>query len=566
MGIPRFYRFVREQFPTISQDLMLKLGSKQLNTTIDNFYIDANGIIHNCAKHIYSNNSTKSIKELELELFEAIGKYTSDIINLVNPQKLVYFAIDGVAPVSKQTQQRQRRYKSALEKESNNLNNNSELFDSTCITPGTHFMYKLDRYLNYFFRKFLSESNNKSLQIIYSSHTVPGEGEHKIVDYIRNLDDKNDLTHCMYGLDADLFMLSLGTHCPKFYLLREDQLQLQQVYTNDILFYLVNIGEMRGELSELWGNKDISVENIINDFIFICFLVGNDFLHALPGCKDLGNSIETMMVLRNEVLGKNTLVNNENINIQNLHKFFKELVKYESANICDQFYHNTFPNTTLNKSLINAKVPSMGIDINKYRHFYYEKAGVSTNVESIDTFCAYYLCGLKWVNYYYHNRPINWKWFFPYHYTPLLTDIVKYLDMNNTIPDIHLCKEEPLLPYQQLLCVVPPQSKNLLPSFLQYIYTDPLYYMFPSTFQIDLEGKQREWEGIALLPFINLDYLINSYNHAVSVESSKPDSTLTESVKNTVTNNILFKYNSKKKINYKSDYGIINSYINMISL
>jgi len=154
---------------------------------------------------------------------------------MIQPQKLFFMAIDGVAPRAKMNQQRGRRFRSAhtaAEQMKQAISRgetlpSEERFDSNCITPGTPFMVRLQSELEYFVAdKMSNDPLWTKVQVILSGHQVPGEGEHKIMDYIRYMKSRpgyNPHTrHCLYGLDADLIMLGLCTHEPYFSLLREE--------------------------------------------------------------------------------------------------------------------------------------------------------------------------------------------------------------------------------------------------------------------------------------------------------------------------------------------------------
>src|SRR5579862_1544043 len=106
---------------------------------------------------------------------------------------------------------------------------------------------------------------------------VAGEGEHKLINFIRKYRNENE-TYCLYGMDADLIMLALGTQLEKFYILREEPMD------SVVSYYVINIGHFRKELCDTlkWGEK-FQEKNGVNDFIFMCFMVGNDFLPHIPG-------------------------------------------------------------------------------------------------------------------------------------------------------------------------------------------------------------------------------------------------------------------------------------------
>jgi 5'-3' exoribonuclease 2 len=90
-------------------------------------------------------------------------------------------------------------------------------FDSNVITPGTTFLSGVaDAIRSYVRDRLASHRLWKNLTVIFSDANCPGEGEHKIMEFIRQerasaTYDPNQ-THCIYGADADLIMLGLAAH------------------------------------------------------------------------------------------------------------------------------------------------------------------------------------------------------------------------------------------------------------------------------------------------------------------------------------------------------------------
>lgn len=217
------------------------------------------------------------------------------------------------------------------------------------MKPGTEFMAKLTRQLKYFINKKISEDVDwQGVEIILSGHEVPGEGEHKIMEYIRlakaqpNYDP--NIRHCLYGLDADLIMLGLLSHDPHFCLLREEvtfgrQNQKKSKELEHQNFYLMHLCIVREylelEFQELKApsilNFPFDMERVIDDFILMAFFVGNDFLPNLPNLHINEGALALMFKVYKSVLPKAGGYINELgvINLERLALLLEELAGVE---------------------------------------------------------------------------------------------------------------------------------------------------------------------------------------------------------------------------------------------
>ena len=87
-------------------------------------------------------------------------------------------------------------------------------------------MKDLRVFLDYYIAKTLqTHPALHNLNVVVSDSDVPGEGEHKIMEFIRSQRTQPgyspNQSHIIHGLDADLSMLALSSHEPNFYILVE---------------------------------------------------------------------------------------------------------------------------------------------------------------------------------------------------------------------------------------------------------------------------------------------------------------------------------------------------------
>ena len=556
MGIKHFFTWFKQTFPSSIINFQ-KTTPPAEDVQIDTFMIDLNGVFHNSAQKIYQYGNharPKSLlgrklpvkNSLQEKCFEDICSTIEELLQITQPKKKLVLCIDGVAPQSKQNQQRQRRYRSSIDEDNNNTPKES-VFDTCSITPGTKFMDHLSKYIDWYIRKRISESHVwASLEIVFSNEKVPGEGEHKLINYIRKF-GLEDETFCINALDADLVMLSLATHKQRFYLLRED------LYTSEMDYMYVDIGQVRKELLNLmkWSEEP-SEKKIINDFILICFLCGNDFLPNIPSIAIMDKGLDTIIDLYKMAClkEKSYLTDDNNRFIKTSFKSFLQLISVSEKPLLEQkiLHKNDYINEPLlDKHTSSIKDNEIYLDFENYRKEYYELKGMDKKLEKI---CHMYLEGCQWVLSYYTQGISDWTWLYPFHYSPFACELIKYID---TYQQKEAMETTPLLPFQQLLCVLPPKSAYLVPVPLNTLFKpgSSLSKYYPETFHINYEGKKRKWEGVVELPVVDIQEVRKSYGHFASQISDL------EKRRNIVGKSFSYKFSTDFTSEFKSYFGNI---------
>ncbi|OAA46260.1 5'-3' exoribonuclease 2 [Metarhizium rileyi] len=766
MGIPAAFRWLSNRYPKIispvieDQPVVMPDGSiVPVDTTsrnpngeeFDNLYLDMNGIVHPCA-HPEDKPAPEDEEAMMLDVF----KYTDRVVNMVRPRKLLMIAVDGVAPRAKMNQQRSRRFRSAQdakEKEENKEEllklvkqqnggvlpaNHLEsvakkVFDNNSITPGTPFMDILAASLRYWCQyKLNTDPAWAKMKVLISDATVPGEGEHKIMSFIRSQraspEYDPNTRHVIYGLDADLIMLGLATHEPHFRVLREDVFfqegkaricQLCGQKGHDARNCRGEVKEKTGDIEEKSGNFTLKpfiwlhvsvlreylaaelavpglpfrfdLERAIDDWVFMCCFVGNDFLPHLPALEIREHGIDTLTTIWRENLATmgGYVTKDGHIDLKRAQRILDGLAKQEDAIFKRrkeqedrreanakrrklQHEQSSYPGSrrataevrkdghhdlsqglpiypissyvkesprdithdmVVNKSSVkNANIankdaaalikdqiraakrhgpvstelevssslllgkrkaePStgMGTDNDNTRHptpaeevidkvrlwedgyadrYYQQKFNRKPDDISFRHRVARaYVEGLAWVLLYYFQGCPSWEWYYPYHYAPFAADFKDVVNMEIVFEKGRVSK-----PFEQLMSVLPAASRHALPEVFHPLMTNEdseIIDFYPKDFEVDLNGKKMAWQGVALLPFIDMPRLL------AAVQSKYPLLSSAEAARNSrgrdvlllsdsnvgIYDDILTKFYSKRqetsrfKLNPKSSDGL----------
>jgi len=441
---------------------------KLLKIDNPNFALDNENDIYKQFSKLFNLNFLDSI------IINHIKHFLIDFLKSFNSE-LIYISIDGVPTKAKIVEQKKRRFNGEFEKymklnilekysdklkgdDNNPINKykfikNKVNWSRNTISPGTNFMKKLTIYLKSI--EFKNEINKLFPKIdfnklIVTSFDEKNEGEKKIMDFLDNLNNETDKKICIYSPDSDLILLSmiLKNKNLKKYVLRMDQQKSKENYHYD----LININDLENTMFNFIDSSTLSKDDVINDIVFIFTIFGDDFLHKI---ESYNVKYDIKLILEKyKLFGKRILKDENNllkINYDNFIEFLKILVEQENEIIIRNFKNKYFKKhnydnlsyyeqeiykfenmigqyeNKLNKKYITP-LGNPDFEFEKGKNMFYSDFFKDIDLELV---IRMYIDGLQWVLDYYFNDITYHKWYYPFNKSPLLQDILLYINNIN---------------------------------------------------------------------------------------------------------------------------------------
>ena len=525
MGIPSYFSYIVKNHPEILKQLQL------IGFSVNNFYLDCNSIIYDA---IY-NIDFSTIKEPDTDvIINKVILKIEEYFSIIKPKDNLFIAFDGVAPVAKLDQQRERRYKSLYQnKISRSIYKNTkpDPWNTAAITPGTIFMGKLNEKIKSYFN---DPKKYNITNIIISTSSNYGEGEHKIFDFIRRFPQyhSDETNTIIYGLDADLIMLGINhlPICKNIYLFRETPHFIQSINSElePNKEYILDLPELSKNITLNMNNdrklSDEQKKNRVYDYIFLCFFLGNDFMPHFPAINIRTGGIDKMLNAYKNVIGNSdeNLTDGKKIfwkNVRKLVKFLadneEEFIKGEMK-LRDRISKRILPDDSLDdkyKKFENIPIYERSLEkhINPFNsnwkeRYYKTLFNIDPDQKRIEQISINYLEGLEWTMKYYTSGCANWRWSYHYSYPPLLSDLIHYIPYFDTEFIINKAPS-PVTDLVQLCYVLPKESLQLLPKELYETLIKKHGDWYDNNCEFIWAFCKYFWEAHVLLPHIDINEL-----------------------------------------------------------
>jgi len=394
MVIPSYFSYIIKNHSNIIRN------RRRIKHAFSSLYMDCNSIIYDCVRKIENDTEPRSKGfNMEDEIIALVIAKIEHYVESIQPTNVLYIAFDGVAPFAKMEQQRIRRYKTgylaALNANSNtdtNQNNGIGAWNTSSITPGTNFMNMLSLKVK---RAFSGENGRffGANKVVVSGSDEPGEGEHKMFQYMRDhafgtipergvseasavatsvgigrfsgettsvpattcareqaefRREKQTETIAVYGLDADLIMRSLFHcfACENIFIFRESpefgRVLLGDAFGRDELLFLDHRALSVAILSEMGVTESTESRGRIYDYIFACFFLGNDFLPHFPALNIRTHGNYTILETYRKLFSRHSerrfiCLETGNIQWRWVKMFLQELAKEEPKLILNEY-------------------------------------------------------------------------------------------------------------------------------------------------------------------------------------------------------------------------------------
>ena len=473
MGIPAYFSYIIKQHGNANakHSVLQSLVQFQQSGTPSILYMDSNSVVYD----VIRDNDLSDPDQI----IEQTIQYIERMIAVIQPTTLTYIAFDGVAPMAKMQQQRTRRFKSEFMRsiqEETDPSKVASTFSTSQITPGTPFMNQLSARMNQHFDPVPGVKVSTSLE--------PGEGEHKLMEHLRAYEPTRVETIAIYGLDSDLIMLALyhQTATKQLYVFREApeffKSQIPVKFQDPKEPYFINIHALgHSILHEM--RVSVPTTRHVDDYVFMCFLLGNDFLPHFPALNLRTHGIQAILdVYRAHLAPRSKYLVDRTGAVPCIHWASVSLLCYHLAQaeyellvqeyrVRDKWAQRHCPETTpeeREKAFNNVPVMyrgeetyiaplEPGWETRYYRTLFHEEP----NPTLVQEYCVNYLEGLEWVFKYYTTGCPDYQWKYKYHYPPLMRNLYVHVPLSSRT---FLQESRPPCTEAQQLAYVLPKSQQ----------------------------------------------------------------------------------------------------------
>lgn len=489
MGIPSFYRQVCRRFPRI----ISKTVGRSEWLCLD----------FNCAMY-YVLRAQPPFRSEEAATWErsfctAIVGYMEEIVRIGRPLKGLYISCDGVVCAAKRRQQRLRRFKGPwFSAATAHMEGRVPIegWDQNALTPGSAFMALLGSCLE---AAGASLATRSGLQVVVSTTSEPGEGEHKLLAAMRRIRPSS----CMiYGLDADLILLSMLLHQETgaaVSLLRE-----AQEFERDLAAAAAEWRTL--DVPGLIAALGLPIHQIPS-FVAAMSLLGNDFLPR-PITKTVRDD-GIPQILQFLESSPDSLISEEGgLHSATLRRLIDEWAAREEADILaavrkavkdrDRYYPTELDRWTASPARRGGLTALLDEGTGRLRADW--PSIYRSWTHGLEPIAARYCAGLAWIWDYYTGRPVDQGWCFEPHLPPLWSDIAAALTVPLALRPPPILYPTPLPEWLHLLAVLPSDSvERLLPVEKANLIREAPWY-WPTRWALFDIGRSQLWECEPDLP------------------------------------------------------------------